>query len=119
MRQYRNSSQSIPNPGEKNNGKQLTQPHMAPPMRELLTRHALGIQDNVSYNGNFTGDLPDLRGIEPHDLKHLIHENQQKVKNLEELQNQQAVKLSQAKYEAKKKRDLELLKELQKQETPT
>lgn len=85
-------------------------------MRELLTRHALGIQDNVSYNGNFTGDLPDLRGIEPHDLKHLIHENQQKVKDLEDLRNAQSVELRQKTYEAKKKRDLELLKELQKQE---
>lgn len=120
MREYRNTSQNIPRKGEINNGKLHTIPNLAPSMRDLLTRHALGITDNVSYQGNFTGDLPDLRGVEPHDLKDLIYTNRQRLKELEEIKNAQATQLQQLQYEEKKKRDRErhirIQKELSKEE---
>lgn len=115
QRKYRRSNQSIPLSGEFNNGKMLTLPNQAPSMRDLLSRHALGITDSVQYNGNFTGDLPDLRGIEPHDLSTMIYENQTKLKELEEIKNTQASKLRQAKYEAKKESDKETYLRLQKE----
>lgn len=115
MRTYRNSSQNIPINGEKNNGKIITQPNLAPSMRELLQRHALGITDNVIYNANYSGDLPDLRGYEPHDLSTMIYETQEKVKQLEEIKNQQVVEQRKIQYEQKKKRDRETYLRLQKE----
>lgn len=102
QRTYLKSSQTIPHDREVNTGIKMTHPNMAPSMRDLLARHAMGISDNVNYQGNYTGDLPDLRGLEPHDLNSMLYENQQKVKELEELKNIQALELRKQKYEDKK-----------------
>lgn len=116
MRTYVNSAQrKTPNRGEVNTGKSMTMPNQAPSMRELLQRHALGIKDNVSFQGQFSGDMPDLRGYEPHELKTMLHKQNEKVKELAEIANAAAIADRQEKYEAKKERDLELLRQLQKE----
>lgn len=116
MRRYRSSSQVKSCAGEMIIGKSLTVPDLAPSMRELLKRHQMGLVDNVSQTLSYSGDLPDMRGYEPHQVTAMIDEMRAKVKSLEDLKNEQVVQLRQAQYDNKRKRDLELLAELQKQE---
>jgi len=116
MRKYRTSRDVISTKGEDNFPDSVTVPDLAPSMRELLVRHAQGITDNVSMNLSFSGDLPDLRGTEPHDLANMLLEQQRAVKALAEYQDNLAIQMRQAEYAEKRKNDLELLAELKKRE---
>lgn len=116
MRRFRSSSQVKSCAGEVIKGKSLTVPDLAPSMRELLKRHQMGLVDNVSQTVSYSGDMPDLRGYEPHQVTTMIDEMRSKIRSLEELKNEQIVNLRQVQYDNKRKRDLELLAELQKQE---
>lgn len=113
MRKFKNSTmQLLPTP-EVLDKKSLTVPNLAPSMREMLQRHAMGIVDNVSYQGTYSGDLPDIRNIEPHELSQRIYENQQRLQALEVQKNEYAIQLSNAEYERKRKRDYENYKAFQ------
>ena len=116
MRKYRSSKEVISQVGESVFGKSETVPDLAPSMRELLIRHANGITDNVSMSVSYTGDLPDLRGFEPHDLNEMAYQALQDVKRLQAQQEENAIALRKAQYEAKRQHDLELLKLLKEQE---
>lgn len=116
MRNYRNTTQEITVKGERNFGKSETVPDMAPSMREMLIRHANGITANVSQNLAFSGDLPDTRNVEPHDLAVMIKEQQQQVDQLKAQAESIAIQQRQAAYEQKRKQDQaykdQLIKEL-------
>ncbi len=119
MRKYANTTQEIQVEGEKNFGKSQTVPDMAPSMRECLVRHANGIQTNVSQNLAYSGDMPDTRNIEPHDLAFQIQEQMQRVEELKGKAEAIALEQRQAAYEQKRKKDQaykdNLLKELKNQ----
>lgn len=117
MRKYRSSHDTCECKGEKVIGISKTVPDQAPTMRELLVRHANGITDNVSQNLSFSGELPDLRGYEPHDINRLLYEQQQRVEELKIQSNELAVKQREAQYQAKREYDKKLLQELKNQES--
>lgn len=116
MRNFRASNQKITMRAETRIGKSQTVPDLAPSMREMLQRHAMGITDNISQNVFYSGDLPDIRGYEPHEMTAMLDTARSNVKALEEERNRQVVEERNNAYAKKRQRDLELLKDLQKQE---
>lgn len=112
-RKYRSSHTCFNTTGETNSMPSETIPDQQPSMRELLHRHINGITDNVSMQTSFSGDLPDLRGVEPHELRTLIDNQREAVRELEEKQQAYAVQIRNEKYKAKKERDNALLKEIE------
>lgn len=102
--------------GEKEFGISHTMPNMAPPMRQLLERHALGLKDGVMHSdaNTYSGDLPDYRGLEPFELQQRIQEQNQIVKELQQESERQALELQQKREEAKQKYDRERWDEYQK-----
>lgn len=88
---YRKSTKVFASDGVIIKGKSETIPDLAPSMRELLVRHASGITDNVNHNLSYSGDLPDLRGVEPHELSAMIYQNQNRLAEMQELMNQQVI----------------------------
>lgn len=93
-----------------------TVPDGAKSMRELLMRHANGINDNVMLDGYYSGDVPDYRGYEPHELAILAQEAHQKHRELQEIQEGIALKIRDKELADKRERDLQLLRELKEQE---
>lgn len=96
-RVYNRTNRPFFKKGEDSFGISQTIPDMAPPMREMLKRHALGLKDNVELPGSYSGDLPDYRGMEPHELDNMMLEARNQVKDLEQLYNENAIKLDDAK----------------------
>lgn len=115
-RKYRSSLQVLKTSGELFFSPSQTIPDQAPKMRELLQRHINGITDNVSQQVSYTGDLPDLRGLEPHELNAMIDQQRSSVQQLQELKDRQVIELRELQDANKRKRDLELLKKLKEQE---
>lgn len=81
-------------------------------LRDLLVRHARGIEDSVMLPGSYSGDLPDLRGIEPHDLAVMIDETNKRSAELQALQEMNVIKIREEQARVKREKDLQLLKEL-------
>lgn len=102
--------------GFKTTQKSQAIPDRAPSLREMLVRHMNGIIDNVSMNVSYSGDLPDLRGYEPHELDAMILDARQNLTALEELVHQEALASREEAKRKKKEYDLELLRELKMQE---
>lgn len=117
MRKFKSSKDVLATSGESNFPESKTVPDLAPTMRELLVRHAQGITDNVSMNVSYSGDLPDLRGVEPHELNSMIFEAQENYRQLQLYQEELAIKTREEQYAQKRLYDLELLSQLKDQES--
>lgn len=119
MKQTRKVYNSFSKPiaeGYKTTQKSQSVPDRAPSLRELLVRHMNGITDNVSMNVSYSGDLPDLRGYEPHELNQMVLDARANLMELEELVHSEALAERERQKEAKKQYDLELLKQLKAEE---
>lgn len=93
-----------------------TVPDGAKSMRELLMRHANGINDNVMLSYDYSGDIPDYRGLEPHELAELAQEAFGKHRDLQAIQEKIALDIRNQELAAKRERDIQLLKELKERE---
>lgn len=102
--------------GYKTTQKSQAIPDRAPSLREMLVRHMNGIVDNVSMNVSYSGDLPDLRGYEPHELNQFVLDARANLMELEELVHSEALAERERQKQAKKQYDLELLKQLKAEE---
>lgn len=104
-KQYRRTNQAFSKKGESNFSISQTVPNLAPTARELLKRHAQGLTDNAQFEGQYSGDLPDYRGMEPFELDRLMYETQQTVKDLEQQRNYNAIALRDAQLKQKAEND--------------
>lgn len=109
---YRSVAQQVPTEYEIINGSSKTVPDQVPTMRELLRRHSQGITDNISQNISFSGDLPDLRNYEPHELNAMMEKNRKEIKAIDQIKNDLAIKKKEAIQEARKEYDKKLLEKL-------
>jgi len=74
-------------------GVSMTEPDKIPGMRQLFERHAMGIKDNVHYEGKFSGDAPDLRNKDPHEIQALLDQAKSDAEYYSQLVNDQTVEL--------------------------
>lgn len=115
-RKYRTSLVAGNYKGEFNALPSVTQPNMVVSMREMLARHASGITDNVMQSVQYSGDLPDLRGLEPHEIKTMYHETLQRKKALEELNEAQTIEIRKEQDKVHKEKQAKLYEEWKKKQ---
>ena len=61
--------------------------------------------------------MPDLRNIEPHDLRKMIDENRENLQNLKQVANYQAIKDREERDKKARERAKELYEEMKKAES--
>lgn len=86
-------------------GTDMTKPNMTKSLRELLVRHTNGITDNVDRQLSYSGDLPDLRNLDLHEIDRNIEIARQNAREAEKRSEEIAIQYNQEMYKRRLERD--------------